>query len=212
MLLPLECPYSGARSFGQGIDIQCNHIGHGVHFRVSPDVLNGVEFGGIGWKIADMKTPMLFAQLMDLDSSVRRKAVPDDDDRARQFLQEILEEGLHGVRVDIGAGMQAEVKTEATSAGQYAQGGNDGDLFVRTGSLIQQRGLPLWAPCAPDERRHHQAAFVDEDEVSLQAGGFFLMRGQSSFTHCAILSSSRSTARRSGFWGLHPRLCRRRPT
>jgi hypothetical protein len=38
-----------------------------------------------------------------------------------------------------------------------------------------------------------------------------LMRGQSTFTHRWIAASSRSRARRSGFWGLQPSLRSTRP-
>jgi hypothetical protein len=38
-----------------------------------------------------------------------------------------------------------------------------------------------------------------------------LIRGQSSLTHLRISVSSRSWARRWGFWGLHPREWRTRP-
>jgi hypothetical protein len=48
----------------------------------------------------------------------------------------------------------------------------------------------------------------DKDEGSVQSPGFFLMRGQSFFSQVWTASSSRSTARRWGFWGLQPSRCR----
>ena len=151
-------------------------------------------------------------QRVNLFGTMGYGTIPYDDDGAVKLLQEVLQKGNHEVRIDIGIGMKTEEKTKVTSARGYAEGCNDRYLFMGTGLLIQPRCLPARAPGSADKGRHHHAVFVDKDQPGLQPGCFFLMRGHSTLTQRVIPFSSRSTARRSGFWGLHPSAWRRRPT
>jgi hypothetical protein len=54
---------------------------------------------------------------------------------------------------------------------------------VPSAAVQQDRRLAARGPCPADQRRHHKAALVDEDDVGIQAAGFFLMRSQSSLIH-----------------------------
>lgn len=51
---------------------------------------------------------------------------------------------------------------------------------MRTTSLVEDGGLADRRPGPPDERRHEEAAFVNEDEAGLQLRGVFFTRAQSS--------------------------------
>lgn len=73
-----------------------------------------------------------------------------------------------------------------------------------TPPLIKDRSLPSRCPGATHQRCQEQSALVEEDQVSVQPPRFFLMRGQSAFAQRRMACSSRSRARRSGFWGLQP--------
>jgi hypothetical protein len=64
--------------------------------------------------------------------------------------------------------------------------------------------LALRCPRAAHNRLEHEAAFVDQDDVPASVVRLFLASGQSSVRQCSIAASSRSRARRSGFWQLHP--------
>lgn len=128
-----------------------------------------------------------------------------------QFFQKTSEEGDNRLRIDIGIRMQAKIQTETASAGSNAKSTDNGNFLMRTGFLIQNRSLPTRTPGSPDQWGHQHAAFVDKNDIRLQFGSFFLIRGQSTLIHSLILVSLCSMARRSGFWGLHPRSWRIRP-
>lgn len=53
---------------------------------------------------------------------------------------------------------------------------------------------------APDGGDQHEARLVDKDNVGTQPHSVLFARGQSLRFQCSIRSSSRSRARRSGFW------------
>ena len=142
---------------------------------------------------------------------MRLKPVPHDNDMPYQFLQIAPKEGYDSVRINIDIGMQTKIKAETVFAWSNAKSGDNGNFLMRTGFLIQDRSLSTRAPSSPYQRGHQHAAFVDKNDMRLQLGSFFLIRGQSTLTHSLILVSSRSLARRSGFWGLQPRSWRIRP-
>jgi hypothetical protein len=158
-----------------------------------------------------MEARVAVPERVNLPRAMWYGTIPYDDDGIGKLLEKVFQKSSHQVTIDIGVGMKTEEKTKATSARVYAEGCNDGYLLVETSLMIQPRSLPAGTPGPADERRHHDATFVDEDQPGFQPGRFFLMRGHSTLTHCLIFSSSRSTARRSGFWGLHPSAWRRRP-
>jgi len=159
-----------------------------------------------------MQTGLAGKEFLHLLRAMRLKTVPHDNDMSRQFLQKTTKEGDDCIRVNVGVRMESKVQAEPILARNDAQGTDNGDFLVRAGFLIQDRSLTTRAPGSPDQRSHQHATFVDEDDVRLQSGSFFLMRGQSTLIHSLILISLRSMARRSGFWGVHPRSWRIRPT
>ena len=114
-------------------------------------------------------------------------------------------------RRDILVRAEREVQPRALAAGRQGQGGDDRHFFARSPALIQDRSLAAGCPTTPHERGKQQAALVDEYQRGVQAPRFFLMRGQSTFTHRWIAASSRSRARRSGFCGLQPSVRSTRP-
>jgi hypothetical protein len=70
--------------------------------------------------------------------------------------------------------------------------------------VAQQRCVAARRPGAEHGGREHEARFVYEDEVGPQPKGVFFTRGQVFRFQRAIAGSSRSRARRSGFWQLQP--------
>ena len=104
-----------------------------------------------------------------------------------------------------------EVQPRAAAAWRQRQSGDDGHLVARASTLIQDRGVAAGHPRAPHDRGEEQTTLVDEHQTGVQAPGLFLKRDRSTFTHRWIAASSRSRARRSGVWGLQPRVRRTRP-
>lgn len=189
----------------QCVKFHCRHIGHGVHFRMCPDIFNRVEFRSIGRKEVDMQSCIGAKQFLYFLGAMRLKTVPHDNDMPRQFLHEAAKESYDSGCIDIGIRMQAKIHAEQVSPGSDAESPDNRNFFMRTGSLIQNRSLTARTPGSPYQWSHQHAAFIDKNDMRFQFGSFFLMRGQSTLTHSLILVSFRSMARRSGFWGLHPR-------
>ena len=114
--------------------------------------------------------------------------------------------------VRFGIGVQGEVEPDPAAPRREAQSGDGGDLVVGARALEEQGRLADRGPGAPHHGRHEEAALVEKDQAGPQRAGFFLMRGHSVRSQRRMAGSSRSRARRSGFWGLQPRARNRRPT
>ena len=114
--------------------------------------------------------------------------------------------------VDVGIGMQAKVQRDPIAIWQDAQRGDGRDLCWGASALAQHRRVSAHAPGAAHQRRHEHPGFVEENDARPQARGVFFTRGQSCSIQARMRSSSRSTARRVGFWGENPRPCSRRLT
>jgi len=69
---------------------------------------------------------------------------------------------------------------------------------------LQDRCLAARCPGATAMRSFAQSAFVDEDDRAALVFGLFFNAGQRACFHRRMLSSSRSSARPTGRWQLHP--------
>ncbi len=76
----------------------------------------------------------------------------------------------------------------------------------------QERSLPHRRPSLSNRGDQEEARFVDKDEMGCQPCGVFFTRGQTDRFQASIAASSRSMARRSGFWWLQPIWWRSLPT
>ncbi len=95
--------------------------------------------------------------------------------------------------------IQLAVQLTMEALGADGDTGDDGDA-VMTIPMMQNRGLPHWTPRFRNRGNQEEARFVDKDEVGRQPCGVFFTRGKTERFHFAISSSSRSMARRFGFW------------
>ena len=145
-------------------------------------------------------------------ASMSPEPIPDQDQRGTDLPAELTHEVDDLGCGDIGLGMEPEVQVDPIAAGGHAQGGDEGELLVSARALRQERSTAAGRPASSDKGGHPKAGFVQEDETGSQPGGFFFTRGHSCLTQRWISASSRSTARRCGFWGVQPRSRRRRPT
>ena len=124
---------------------------------------------------------------------------------------EMLQEGKHPAGVDIGLGMKTKKQGDAVATGRNNQGGDRGNFPIGVGPMAEERSLALGRPCPPHQRHHQKPALIEKNESGAYARGVFFTFGQTLLIQDRIASSSRSTARRCGFWGLQPRECRTRP-
>ena len=175
-----------------------------------PGGFDGVELRSVGRQALEMQARILAAQLAQGFRIVNGGAVPDDDDVPAQVPQQVPEEVMHLVLRDI-LRMHAEVQPEPTSSRTDRKAADHGDAIAAV-VVAMDRGLPDRRPGAPHGRDHHEAGFVGKDDIGTQPRGVFFTCGQRLRFHCSILSSSRSSARRSGFWQLKPSSCSSRAT
>ncbi len=138
------------------------------------------------------------------------KPIPDQQDGVAEMSGEIPQEFDQPHGGDVGVGAHGKVKSHPPLERRERKSRDARDFFSRTSALIQDRGPASGSPTATDQRSQQQPAFVQEDQRRFQLPRFFLIRGQLSRTQRRMASSSRSRARRSGFWGLQPIECSNR--
>jgi hypothetical protein len=131
-----------------------------------------------------------------------RAVIQQDDEMTGYLTQQMAEKHRHFFALDvIFVQLAVQRATEAFRADRDAGYGRN--AFV-TMPMVQYRCLSYRAPCFANRGNQEEARFVNEDEVGCQPCGVFFTRGQSDRFHSVMAASFRSTARRSGFWWLHP--------
>jgi len=141
---------------------------------------------------------------LHLDRTMGFQTIPDQNDRILNMATKLLQEHLHLCAVDVCIRQQGKIKSYSSSFGGYGKSGNGRHLLIMAGSLIQQRGFSFGSPTPTHQWSHQQPRFIQEDKGGFQAPRVFFTRGQSFLIQRWMTSSSRSRARRSGFWGVHP--------
>ena len=99
--------------------------------------------------------------------------------------------------------MAAEVKSYPPADSGHRQPGDDGEAIVAI-PVRDPRCLSARSPGPPKRRDQEEPRLVETDEVRLPARCVFFTWGQRVRFQRSMRSSSRSSARRSGFWGLKP--------
>ena len=125
-----------------------------------------------------------------------------DDDMSAQMPQEIAKKHAHLVAADV-HGVEVTVEAETATLGAERDT-RDGRNPVVTVAVTVDRCLTTRTPCLAHGWNQQEARFVNEDNMGAQPFGVFFTRGHTVRFHSAIRSSSRSMARRSGFWWLQP--------
>lgn len=163
-----------------------------------PDVLVGVEFGGVGREVLEAEAGNATRQLLHRREAMQPQAIPEHDHRAPQVAQQMSEEGADLDQADV-VMVPLVVEAEALADRADREPGDDGDAIVAI-PMAQQRGLAPGRPGPEDGRGQHEARFVYEDEVGPQPNGVFFTRGHTLRFQRVMAASFRSRARRSGFW------------
>ena len=183
------------------IDVVRATVGEGA-LEVRPDELIGVEFGGVAGEPVDVEARMPLQQGAHIGAVVNGATVPDHDDVFSKVTEERAEEHRNLHMTDV-VRMEMDIEAESMALGTDRDGGDRGDLVVPV-PVPNDRGLASWSPGPPNVGNEQDPGLVKEHELCVQAPGLFLMAVHRYRFQCATASSSRSTARLSGFWHDHP--------
>ena len=139
---------------------------------------------------------MLAHELPDRPAAMRGQSVPDDQQLARKMTQQMREK-LDDLRAADGSWKQPEIEVPPSDSRHHRK-------CLPREVVLQHRCLSFRCPGACAVRALAQSAFVGEDDGTPFFSGFFLIPGQRFRFHARMLVSSRSRARPTGRWQLHP--------
>src|ERR1019366_338703 len=181
------------------VEVCRTEVGQRMTLEPSPQEFDGVQVRRVRRQERHLHGTLGAVQVLAYElAAMSLQTVPDDQQRLAQVSAQRLEE-LDVLLFLDRAFVQAEQKVRST------QPGDDGDVGPVEVELDDRR-LTLGRPGAPLA----QAGLVYEDDQSSFAPGFFLSAGQVLRCHVCTASSSRSMARRSGFWAANARAPRMR--
>lgn len=178
--------------------------------RQRPHALVGIQLGRVRGEVLDVQAPMAAAERAERLAVVDGGVVEQDDHVPTQVAQQVAEEGADLPVPDV-VEVEVEVKAEPLPDGAHRDAGDRRDLVAAV-AVAMDRGLAARSPRLQNVGDQEEARFVREDEVGAQPRGFFFTRGHRVRFQRSIAASSRSTARRSGFWWLQPSWRIKRPT
>lgn len=207
-LLALNRPAPSSGVEGKFLKTVGSEIGEGISLKPAPEVFHGIELRGIRGEEVRVKFRSIPEERLGSFGPVRQETVPEDNSCSFDLASKLVEKAAYIDGVEVGVRKEAEEKAYASSFRRHEQRRYSRNLSVGARSLRQDRRVPARRPTSPDQGGHQQAAFVYKDYSGPEPCGFFLTRGHSSFIQRPISFSSRSLARRRGFWGVQPRECR----
>ena len=199
-----------ATGSGEYADFRAGQIGERVALEIAPSVFNRVQLRSIGREVNLPPLPYLNKD-RDAEVTMDSGTIPDQQQRIVKVAGELAEKSQHRHRVKVFIDQQLKIQTHIATVRTDAQGGDGGDLLAVAAHVSEHWGLSAPAPGAPHHRQQEQPAFIQENQPSLQAPGFFLIRGHSCLIQRWMPSSSRSRARRVGRCGVQPSERSRRP-
>ena len=200
-LLPTMLGNERGRDFlSKVVNIMRDEVGHLAVFGVPPGMINDIEFGGIGRE-------ELYVHPVPIDLSeqtggffVPTEAVPDDEQRALEMASQLLDKRKDIVSGDVPR-RDGEIETQTLLHRRQGDGAGYREAIVSV-QLAWTGVCPLGAQVRRTVGCSMKPVWSIKTIVRPSRRAFFI-RGQSSLGHLAIACSSRSRARRSGFWGLH---------
>ena len=192
------------RDSRKSLQFHRGEVGHWVHLQVTPQSFHRIEFRRIRGKEEAVGIRPGLQKPLNHSGTVRKESVPYQNNRAFDLSAQVPEKVLHRPGADVGIRMQPEIEADSISLRIYAQSSDDRNFSVGTSTLVENRRFSGRRPTSFHQGRHQKTAFVYENQTSIQAADFFLMRSQSVLSHCLIAFSFRSTARRVGRCGLQP--------
>jgi len=176
--------------------------------QIAPKIFRRIEFRGVGGQIFHRQPGGLLPQIgLHVPPPMGRQPVPQEDrltssEMAFQCPQIVDDLGLFDR-----TGMKSQTESHSTTGRRRDQTGDRRQPLPVEGHH-QNGWFSPWGPCPPHRRTFAKAAFVQENQQGPRGARFFLIRGQRYFSQRRTVVSSRSAARRSGRWQLHPNCLR----
>ena len=108
-------------------------------FEMTPELFDGIEFGGVGREPFEREAGEAFQQFADSGSFVHRAVVPDDEDLAGDLSEEFAEEvgDAGGIEGAVDEGLKVQVATKGFR--RDGQSGDGGD-FLRVPASCRSTG------------------------------------------------------------------------
>ena len=193
----LDVSKRAAKATAQRDDVVRATVGE-TPFGVGPDGFVGVELWGIGRKVFEMQSGELMADFSNPFSFVNTGVVPDHDDVPAEVAQQVPEEFADLAVPDV-RGVALEVQADAPTAGCKGDARDHGNAIMSV-AMMKDGRLAARSPGLSHRGDQEEARLVDEDDVGTQPRSVFFTLGQVRRFQRSMASSSRSSARRSGFW------------
>ena len=143
---------------------------------VAPDELIGVQLGRIAGEALDVDTRMAAQEVNEFRSLVDAGSIPEDDHVPAKMTQQVLQE-VRDLRLADVLLVEMDVETDSSARRAYGDCGDGGDLRPLVG-VADDWSLASRCPGAPDGRYQQETTLVQEYQVRLQAGRFFLTSRQ----------------------------------
>ncbi len=166
-------------------------------FGVGPDGFVGIELRGVGRKEFEMQPREPAAEFPNPFSFVNAGVVPNHDDGPAEMAQQVPEEFADLTVPDV-LRVAPEVQADAPTLGSQGDARDHGDAIMPVAMMNDGR-LTTGSPGLSHRGDQEEARLVDEDDVGTQPRSVFFTLGQVCLFQRSITSSSRSSARRSGF-------------
>lgn len=195
---------SAAGSVRESLHVEGGIVGERIGLEPGPEIFDRIEFGSVRRKVFQVCRTRQHAFVEEF-ALVGLEAIPNQHKGRVQLMLKMLEEVHGALGVDVGIRVQPKVQRETIPFRQDADCSDGRDLLMRATALAQQRGLSPQTPRAADQGCHEHPGFIEENDGGSQARSVFFTRGQSCSIQARMRSSSRSTARRVGFWGENPK-------
>ena len=159
----------------------------------------------------DAQAGMSLEEALERFPLVRGRIVQQHNDRSPEMPQQLTQESTDLLLPDV-VKKEEIVEAQVMPPRAHRNSGNDGDLVAPSLAMAKNGSLALRSPGSDHVGDQEEARFIGKDDVRTQPRSVFFIRGQSFRFQRGMAFSSRSSARRSGFCGLHCRRCISRPT
>jgi len=169
---------------------------------VVPDAFVRVQVGSVRGEGHQMKPARAGEEVLHRIAAMDGAVVQQHDQMTTDLTQEMAQERLRLCPLDVVL-VEVAVQHAMEAPGADRDAGDRGDTVV-TVAVAHDRGLADGTPRLAHGGHQQEAGFVDKDDVGRQPFGVFFTAGQTDRFHSAMAASSRSTARRAGFWWLQP--------
>src|SRR5262245_25806208 len=138
-----------------------------VPLEVAPNRLHGIEIGCVSRQLLDDKSGVARQQPADFWTAMHRPAIPNDQERAAKLSEQLPQEPGDRNVVEIVVDKGAEIESQALNLGRKSEGRDQRNLVASptlVSDFVQKKwSLAFGGQGATHERRHEQAAFVDQN-------------------------------------------------